>query len=304
MTPRTAIPVAALALALCISPAAEAAFPGDNGELAVVQDRDLGFVHPPDPAIDYLPGTKNASLLGPAFSADGRRLVMTKATPRCGGCLVVARADGSHRKVIASSSRFNYGDAAFSRTGKRLVMIRRGAGQDLALLNLKAGGKPQLITRTPGVIERDPTFSVDGRIYFAAGPKGDNTDLFSIKADGSDLRQLTATPAIAEGQPDSSPDGRRLAFSAAGSIFAMDSDGQNVTAIRKATSGGGLTLTFDSPVYSPDGRAIAFLSIGDVGVRRSQDLEAVPLVPGGPAGELAGDPLGVSLSSPAWQPLP
>ncbi|HWB02564.1 MAG TPA: hypothetical protein VG796_06025 [Verrucomicrobiales bacterium] len=37
-------------------------------------------------------------------------------------------------------------------------------------------------------------------------------DLFTIKPDGTDLRQLTATPAISEWAPALSPDGTRLAF--------------------------------------------------------------------------------------------
>jgi hypothetical protein len=91
-------------------------------------------------------------------------------------------------------------------------------------------------------IVRHPVADFDAQtIYFAYRPDKPEVDgwqsywhLMSVRADGSGLRQLTDN-RFADVQPAWSPDGKRIAFASdrSGSfqIYAMDTDGGNVTAI-------------------------------------------------------------------------
>src|SRR4051794_16795966 len=84
-------------------------------------------------------------------------------------------------------------------------------------------------------------------------------DVYSMKADGSAVRQLTALPADSSAAFDAwSPDGRKLAFS----LFPPDAPVQ----IRVVNAdGSNRHLLFDdpshddfTPSFSPDGRFVAF----------------------------------------------
>jgi TolB protein len=85
-----------------------------------------------------------------------------------------------------------------------------------------------------------------------------NTDIYSMKDDGSDLKRLTTHPAI-DATPAWSPDRTKIAFSSnrGGNnfdIYIMNADGS-----------GQIQLTTDraidtTPTWSPDGKKIAFAS--------------------------------------------
>lgn len=87
--------------------------------------------------------------------------------------------------------------------------------------------------------------------------RGGNWDIFSMRADGSDLRQLTSSPA-ADGRPRQSHTDGTVAFVSDRTgdfeIFTMASDGSNV---RQLTYSPGED---NYPTWSPDGKLIAFAS--------------------------------------------
>jgi len=113
----------------------------------------------------------------------------------------------------------------------------------------------------PGDVVRDgaPAWSPDGtQIAFYSEVGGRPADLFVMDADGSSIRQLTATPA-AEGYPAWSPDGRHIAFESntpGGNfdVYVMDAGGSSV---RRLTDDPRRDV---GPTWSPDGRKIAFMS--------------------------------------------
>jgi TolB protein len=86
------------------------------------------------------------------------------------------------------------------------------------------------ITDTPRTNDSDPAWSPDGkRIAFSEG-KG---DIYTIKLDGTGLRQLTDDKG-GEREPTWSPDGKKIAFSSgAGDIFVMKADRTKVEQLTK-----------------------------------------------------------------------
>ncbi|MGB3714398.1 MAG: DPP IV N-terminal domain-containing protein, partial [Candidatus Promineifilaceae bacterium] len=85
------------------------------------------------------------------------------------------------------------------------------------------------------------------------------TDIWAVKADGSESRQLTFDEA-SDLSPDLSPDGIRVVFdsgrSSGSGLYAINIDGSNLTRLTRVSSD-------SDPVWSPNGTQIAFLSERD-----------------------------------------
>lgn len=84
-----------------------------------------------------------------------------------------------------------------------------------------------------------------------------NSEIYTSRIDGKDLRRLTTTRAD-EGSPAWSPDGRQIVFvsneTGNAQLFIMNADGSGK---RRLTTRGTWN---DQPSWSPDGRRIAFAS--------------------------------------------
>ena len=115
-------------------------------------------------------------------------------------------------------------------------------------------------------IQEVPKWSPDGRwITFNASPNfpdvpGFHTDIWIMRADGSDARQLTRGGFDVE--PVFSPDGRRIAF---GRITGIDAQGAQLEAIYVVNRDGTHLRQvvpplpgLEHPDWSPDGRWITF----------------------------------------------
>jgi TolB protein len=178
-----------IATSLSVAPAASAAFPGANGDIAFsrfTHDQvDIWVVAPDSTGTLRLTNTPRASESMPDWNAAGTEL-------------------------------------AFSRCG-------RSKFSNCEIWTMNADGSdPTRLTRTPDVQETWPTWSPDGtRIAFTSDRK-DFDDIWLMDADGTDPVRLTSGPKIDE-RPDWSPDGARIAFSRSGNIFTMDPDGTDLT---------------------------------------------------------------------------
>jgi Tol biopolymer transport system component len=132
----------------------------------------------------------------------------------------------------------------------------------------------------------------DGRILFTSTVSG-NRDVWIVRPDGSDLRQLTTSPGY-DSQAATTPDNRYI-------VFCSDRDGR-ARVWRMEPDGGGQTpLTegpFDQhPVVSADGSAVYYSRYG----QGSSSLYAVPVEGGEPT--LLSGPL--SMSPPGkWTGVP
>jgi TolB protein len=91
---------------------------------------------------------------------------------------------------------------------------------------------------------------------FFRGNRGESYEIYSMYADGSDLRNLTNLNWAADGMPDISPDGKRVVFSSTRDtgyqIYVMNADGSDQ---RRVTEGSELNWY---PSWSPDGQRILF----------------------------------------------
>jgi Tol biopolymer transport system component len=104
---------------------------------------------------------------------------------------------------------------------------------------------------------------ISGRIVFASerGSTLENSDIYSVRVDGSHHRALVRNPAGGDGGSTWSPNGKVLAFwsersGAARGLYLMTARGQ---LLRRLTPRG-LVASRDSdpPSWSPDGRSLAF----------------------------------------------
>jgi Tol biopolymer transport system component len=140
--------------------------------------------------------------------------------------------------------------------------VELGASPRLKLLFLAFGA---LSAACGGGAVRDgaPNWSPDSsRIVFYSEQGTGKSDLFSMKADGSDRRQITNTPNASEGYPSYSPDGTRILFDSDAAnrnydIWTIEANGFNPVRMTTAPS------RELAPAWSPDGTTIAFMSDRD-----------------------------------------
>jgi Tol biopolymer transport system component len=306
---------------------AQAAFPGENGRIAVFAEE---FAWPPGPfdprppldpdllsskVVTYSPAGRGRRVLhdlpaeellkyggdsGLSFSPNGKLLAFEE-----GDHLAVVRHDGTGVRRLPQLT-WRDTEPAWSPTGRRLAFAGyddcvHPASCNVHLYRVRADG-----TGLHRIVERGaavPAWSPTNTIAFRSGAAD---VLYAVRPNGSRLRRLIRPPEQGSYDPDWSPDGSRLAFSAPAHQFG---DTSHIFTVR--ANGRGLRqLTDDeslsdfSPAWSPDGRYIAFVrGSADLyvmrsngrGLRRIVDVGYDPDAPNAPYTEL---------SAPVWQPLP
>lgn len=275
---RLALTVACGGIVFAFGSPAQAAFPGQNGRIVFttaregVDEEQLFDMRPNGADPRNLTNNSAVADFKASYSPDGRRIVFGRGPvdgPNEQVELYVMNADGSHqRRRLTFNTRPDY-DAAWSPDGERLVFARRPGtapeGEDLGppdlwTLNLRSGEERQL-TNSPQIEEDRPQWSPDGeRIVFnsdLAGPGTDNFDIYTIRPNGRDLRQITSAPGF-DAWPNYSPDGERITFTSDRTgnddVFVMRADGSRKTQLTDDPARDFLS------VFSPDGRFIAYTS--------------------------------------------
>jgi Tol biopolymer transport system component len=176
--------------------------------------------------------------------------------------IFVVEPDGTGlRKLAAKPVQGN--SPAWSPNGKRLAFE---ASEGLNAFNIDIytmnayGSAVQRITKE-STLDRMPSWSPDGtKIAFMKDSRSvqepDTGDIYTIRVDGTDLRQLTGNGL--DEYPAWSPDGKTVAFGrvtqANGSICTVNSDGGGLRKLTDPPEG----FWDSNPSWSPDGTKIAF----------------------------------------------
>jgi Tol biopolymer transport system component len=194
--------------------------------------------------------------------------------------------------------------------GKRLVFesVPDGTAPSLreifvTSLTPEKSGRPSLRALTDNREGNfDPT--VCGRTDYIAftSSRDQQSELYRMRADGSDVRRLTYSRG-SKWQPRCSPDGGRI-------FFVSDRDGADriYSVLRNGSEPKRLTAlgldparSEDSPTVSPDGRAIAYLLRGPGPSARLRVIELGSAAGAGQDCEVPTPP-GSQASDPEWSP--
>ena len=178
------------------------------------------------------------------------------------------KPDGSGVVKLTASEGLS-SDAGWSPDGSRIAFAsdhaNRPGRQEINVMDAD-GSDVRRVTTLPAEVELDlaPRFSPDGTklVFTRYITDPERSALFTVRIDGSGLRQLTPWGNGAE-DADWSPDGTKIVFEAypgensRGEVFTIDADGQQLTNLTdNHRSGGGSS----DPLWSPDGTKILFLS--------------------------------------------
>jgi Tol biopolymer transport system component len=140
--------------------------------------------------------------------------------------------------------------------------------------------KPHRLTNSGG--DDTPSFSADGRLIVFSGnrdpgPVTNGVHIYTIKVDGSGLKQLTSGTTF-DRNPAFSPSGQQVLFDrrvgGKSHIFAVNADGSG---LRQLTKGNGNDT---EPAYMPSGKRIVFSSDRD----RDAETDRSDIFAMGPSG--------------------
>jgi hypothetical protein len=318
---RWALGLLVVVAAVVIAAPAHSTFPGRNGSILLVEQSQRSGVHGEGKLVAIDPRTGRQRTLWrcgglarpipecdavttPAVSPRGDSVAVMSVHgvggPRRWTLTYVDLASASTRSVELATDEY------FPTDDHGRVLRWLGDGSSLSVAQYSAEATVTDLHRRlsldgtlgpaigpPGATSFD--WAIDGRAAFAAG-----SNLFGLSPDGT-RRRLTRRGGT---DPSWSPRGRWIAFTRAGQIWVIRSEGGRPEQLTK--KGG------ESPAWSPDGRKIAFL-------RRAR---GPALQPGmylwvldrrsGRARRLGDDPVepvgygpsGFYASPPEWQALP
>lgn len=223
-------------------------------------------------------GTGDRALLAPfdaavqiqehaAFSPDGKTLLVTGGGSDTGNAakdvftatFSVEGEAGDLRKVIPGPSVGVGEQPSWSPDGREFVVTTT----QKALWIFSADGKTKRRLIQPGgQYCFQPAWSPDGRMIAFASDRDGNSELYTLRPDGSELKRLTTEPGI-DCRPRWSPDGEWIAFTSNRSgredLYVMRKDGSD---LRPLTAHPAVD---DHAAWSPDGRFLSFISLRDGG---------------------------------------
>jgi len=133
------------------------------------------------------------------------------------------------------------------------------------------------LTQTDGPNEIEPARSPDGtRIAFSSDRGGDHYEIYTMTADGSDVRQVTFLPSAGPGgfvqsfEPTWSPDGSQIAFTGyreepgSAEVYVVPVEATEETYTERLVTDASDFLEAAEPDWSPDGQTIVYVQYYDM----------------------------------------
>jgi TolB protein len=196
----------------------------------------------------------------PRWSPDGRTIAFVSYRDGNAEIYTMASDGGSQRRL----TEYPQDDSApsWSPDGRRLAYLRNMGRRDIWVM--RADGSEQVnLTRTPNVDDNEPVWAPDGeRVLFNTRKEG-VAEIYSIKLDGTDRKNITTNGAFNHGVKFS-PDGRHIAFvsnlgSAGGRIWVMEASGASPRRLSTSEMGDDWQVE-----WSTDGKRVYFVSMRNV----------------------------------------
>jgi len=309
---------------------AEAAYPGGNGKIAFISNRDgsndIRTMNPDGSGATKLTNDGGVDS-APVWSPDGQRLVYQGVDDR----IWVINADGTGAMELTPTGC--EAGPTWSPDGQRIAFYgdldHACESSDLAIdiwvMNADGTGATRLTGGVPAQESySDPAWSPDGQkiafhadAFIGTGADGGYGQLYTMNPDGSEVTQLTFHNHLQDPDPiypqypSWSPDGSRIAFDAEDSpadpgstdaeqIWVVNADGSGKT---RLTDNQAPTF-YDLAAWSPDGQRIAFQCQFDQGVPGpTTDAEICTMNADG-SGLVQLTDNSAYDGQPNWQPLP
>lgn len=172
--------------------------------------------------------------------------------------LFIMDADGQRQRRLTHDASIAL-SPSFSPTSDRIAYqsyrVHQGIPRAEIDMIFNSGGQPRAVVTCKGT-NTGPSFSPDGALIALASSCAGNSEIYTVRPDGSELQRLTRNPA-ADFSPAWSPNGRRIVFvsdrSGSQQLYEMDATGLNT---RRLFAPGGQK---DDPAWQPvRGELIAF----------------------------------------------
>lgn len=202
----------------------------------------------------------------PNWSPDGAKLVFKRTRDGGKGQIHVMNADGTGSRRLTTDSAakdaFENAQPAWSPDGSKIVFVSTRDGRPQIYTMHADGTNIERLTNSPR-LDLEPSWSPDGsKIIFQRfitpdlGVPGQN--IYTVKPDGSGLKQLTATPMKSNGDAKYSPDGSKVSFASDRDgpvgIYVMNADGSNPIRLTNFPN----NVHAGDMSWSPDGGKIVF----------------------------------------------
>lgn len=159
----------------------------------------------------------------------------------------------------------DYVDFSFNSDKTKLIAVQETENIHLWSFDAETGAARQI---TSGISRAEGRFGLaaasDGRIIFTARDKN-NYDIFSVKADGSDIQRLTQNGGRRNYGAVISPDDQSIAFisdrTGEPRLWRMNADGTGAQKLSDSNSD--TETTDDAPYFSADGQWIYYVQYND-----------------------------------------
>jgi Tol biopolymer transport system component len=282
-------------------PAAQAAYSGNNGKIALTSDRDgAGY----DIHLINANGSGRINITNspavfdqtPDWSPDGTKIALT--ADRDGNFEVyIMNSNGTVPIRLTNNGAFE-SSPRYSPGGTKIAFeTTRDGNSEIYVMNSDGSDSPTNLTSNSAT-DTTAGWSPDGTQIAFTSNRDENQEIYVTLDDGSGVPVNITNNSAGDAGPAWSPDGTQIAFAstrlhANGDVFVMSADGTGQTPLTNQPSLDG------RPDWSPDGLQIIFDSNrddnnGDNFIMNSDGTGQINLTSGSPSFEF----------SPDWQSIP